>query len=61
MRAANRSGAGLCILIGGRELEQNEVTLKDMSDGRQWSAPRAEAAAATLAAMRGDDGANADS
>ncbi len=40
MRAANRRGAALCLLIGPDELERNEVTIKDMADGSQRSVPR---------------------
>jgi len=45
MRAANKLGAALCLLIGSNELERGEVTLKDMADGRQWAVPRGRAAA----------------
>jgi histidyl-tRNA synthetase len=44
MRMANRLAARACVLIGGNELAAGTVTIKDMADGRQWSAPRAGAA-----------------
>ncbi len=44
MRQANRLEARLCFLIGGREVEQDQVLIKDMADGRQWSVPREQAA-----------------
>ncbi|MFO8006879.1 MAG: histidine--tRNA ligase [Candidatus Brocadiia bacterium] len=46
MRVADRSGAPLCFLIGGREVENEEALIKDMATGEQWTAPRREAAEA---------------
>ena len=45
MRTADRLGAKLCFLIGGRELEQDQVLIKDMAEGNQWNAPWEDAAA----------------
>ena len=44
LRVANRLGVRLCCLLGPEEAARGEVTLKDMSEGRQWTAPRGEAA-----------------
>ncbi len=43
MRVADRLNARLCFLIGGRELEQNQVLIRDMAGGEQWNVPREEA------------------
>ncbi len=45
MRVADRLGAPLCFLIGGRELELEQVLIKDMAEGRQWNVPWDEAVA----------------
>jgi len=44
LRVANRLNVRLCCLLGPDEAARGEVTLKDMTEGRQWAAPRAEAA-----------------
>jgi histidyl-tRNA synthetase len=59
MRTANKLGVLLCLLLGPDELERGEVTLKDMSDGRQWSVPRSEVAQLTASAAA--DGSQEDS
>jgi histidyl-tRNA synthetase len=46
MRAANRAGAAICALIGERELQSNEVLVKDMAEGGQQSVARGTAVAA---------------
>jgi histidyl-tRNA synthetase len=51
MRAADRSGARWCLLLGGQELADGGVTLRDMHSGEQRTLPRAEAVA--LLAGRG--------
>ncbi|MCD6416508.1 MAG: histidine--tRNA ligase [Planctomycetes bacterium] len=38
MRTANRLGASFCFLIGARELESEQVLIKNMEDGKQWTA-----------------------
>lgn len=45
MRAADRSGARWCLLLGGQELADGSVTLRDMHSGEQCTLPRAEAVA----------------
>ncbi len=52
MRSADKAGAAICLLIGGSELERNEVTLKNMETGRQWSAPWQEAPAEVRGAVK---------
>ncbi len=38
MRMADKTNADFCLLIGELELEKNEVTIKDMKKGEQWTA-----------------------
>jgi len=52
MRRAGRAGAALCFLIGQSEIERDEVTIRDMADGRQWALPRADAVAGARQALR---------
>lgn len=42
MRVADRLQAPLCFLMGGRELEQGVVLVKDMAEGEQWNVPRGD-------------------
>lgn len=44
MRSADRAKASFCMLIGGLEIENDEVTLKDMNSGQQWKMPWNEGA-----------------
>jgi histidyl-tRNA synthetase len=44
LRVANRLGVRLCCLLGPDEAARGEVTLKDMSEGRQWAVPLSQAA-----------------
>lgn len=57
MRVANRSGARLCCLLGPDEAARGEVTLKDMTDGRQWAVARTAATAAATAFSPAEGGA----
>ncbi|MFP4026308.1 MAG: histidine--tRNA ligase [Candidatus Brocadiia bacterium] len=45
MRMADRLGAQYCFLIGERELQQEEVLVKDMESGDQWNVSWDQAAA----------------
>ncbi len=45
MRAADKSGARWCLILGGAELEGGTVTVKDMQSGEQTTLPRHEAVA----------------
>ncbi len=51
MRSADRTGADFCMLIGGLEIENCEVTLKDMRSGQQWKAAWDKGADAILDAL----------
>jgi len=43
MRAANKSGARVCLIMGGEELADGTVTVKPMTgDGEQQTVPRAD-------------------
>ncbi len=42
MKAADRAGARLALVLGDRELEAGEIAIKDLSDGTQTAAPLAE-------------------
>ncbi len=42
MRAANRLGAPICLLMGPDELNANKVTIKAMAAKKQWSVDRSE-------------------
>lgn len=55
MRVANKRGARFCLLIGPDELKCNEVTVKDMADGRQWRVPRARAVGEIKELVAGQD------
>ncbi len=48
MRAANRRGALVCLILGEDELARGEVTVKDMREGGQTATPLED----TLAAVR---------
>ena len=39
MRAANRSGARLCLILGADELARGQVTIKDLDGGEQTTEP----------------------
>lgn len=61
MRVADRLDARLCLLIGGRELEQDVVLIKEMIEGEQWNVPRGEMVAAVrdyLSSGAGQGGGN---
>ena len=45
MRAANRSGARVALILGEDEVARGEVSLKDMEAGSQETLPLAEAVA----------------
>ena len=53
MRAANKCNAPLCFLLGADELKNDEVTLKDMADGRQWRVARERAVEETVGWLSG--------
>jgi len=55
LRVANRLGVRLCCLLGPEEAARGEVTLKDMTDGRQWAALRSQAAGEAASALQGSD------
>ncbi len=40
MKAANRRGAALCVIIGPQEVESGVVMLRDMAAGEQEAVPR---------------------
>ena len=42
MRMADSYNARLCLLMGGRELQDGVVLIKDMKSGEQWDVPREE-------------------
>jgi len=44
LRAANSLGCPLCFLVGERELEQGQVSIKNMQSGEQWTVGFAKAA-----------------
>lgn len=46
MRAANKSGARYCLLLGGDELQNGTVTIRDMESGEQSTVSQSEAEAA---------------
>ncbi|HEY3413218.1 MAG TPA: histidine--tRNA ligase [Armatimonadota bacterium] len=46
MKSAGKAGAGVVLLIGGDELTNGTVTLRDMAVAEQHTVPRAEAVAA---------------
>jgi len=52
MKAADRSGASLALVIGDRDLEQHEVQLKTMSTGDQVSVPLEHVVDDVLAALQ---------
>ncbi|MFC4738229.1 histidine--tRNA ligase [Bacillus daqingensis] len=54
MKAANRQGAKVVLLIGDEELKDNQVTLKDMETGDQQLVRLEEAPAKTLAWLKGE-------
>lgn len=42
MKAADRSGAALAVIIGSDEVEQGTVVIRPMGDGEQFNCPRSE-------------------
>ena len=52
MRAANRSGAPVCLLLGPDELARGEVTVKDMTQGEQRTVARDQAVEQVAAICR---------
>ncbi len=55
MKAADRSGARVAVIVGDSELAADEVVLKDLSSGRQWTAPAREATEAVRAFIEQED------
>ncbi|WP_016699624.1 histidine--tRNA ligase [Actinoalloteichus spitiensis] len=53
MKAAGRSGARLAVVAGDRDLEQDEVQLKDLRDGSQRAVGRADLLATVKEALEG--------
>jgi histidyl-tRNA synthetase len=53
MRAANKSGARFCLILGESELEQATVSCKDMKTSDQYELPQAEAASRLTAELAG--------
>ncbi|WP_127783205.1 histidine--tRNA ligase [Rhodococcus sp. X156] len=51
MKAADRSGARLALVVGDRDLEAGRVGVKDLSTGSQSEVPAAEVLAAVQAAL----------
>lgn len=52
MKAADRSGAAVALLVGEREITDGVVTLRPMGGGEQRSVPRSEVVAAVAAELR---------
>ncbi|MFW5923551.1 MAG: histidine--tRNA ligase [Planctomycetota bacterium] len=52
MRMADRMNARYCYLIGGRELEDGQVLVKEMDTGEQWNVQWDEAARSTAQRCR---------
>lgn len=42
MKAADRSGAAIAVIIGSDEVEQGTVVIRPMGDGRQFSCPKSD-------------------
>jgi histidyl-tRNA synthetase len=42
MKAADRSGADLAVIIGTDEVESGTVVIRPMGDGKQFSCPRSD-------------------
>jgi histidyl-tRNA synthetase len=40
MKAADRSGAAIAVIIGSDEVEQGTVVIRPMGDGQQFSCPK---------------------
>jgi histidyl-tRNA synthetase len=42
MKAADRSGAAIAVIIGSDEVEQGTVVIRPMGDGLQFSCPKSD-------------------
>jgi histidyl-tRNA synthetase len=55
MKAADRSGARLAVIVGDTELAADQVVLKDLATGRQWTAPASQATDAVRSFIEQED------
>ena len=51
MKAADRSGARVALVLGERDLEAGQVGLKDLATGEQAAVPLDDAVEAVLVAL----------